>query len=105
MRPLQTRLEVVITDRQVDQDWQLTCLAATMRPHAKLIRRLDTEMIEALGTASDRPPAAGWPDRTPAVARAVGAMGLGLAAQTGGVCVDISGFKVRDPSDLVVRAA
>lgn len=41
----------------------------------------------------------------PAVARAVGAMGLGLAAQTGGVCLDIFGFKVRDPSDLVIRAA
>ncbi len=41
----------------------------------------------------------------PAVARAVGAMGLGLAAQTGGVCVDLFGFKVRDPADLVIRAA
>ena len=41
----------------------------------------------------------------PAVARAVGAMGLGLAAQTGGVCLDIFGFKVRDPSDLVIRVA
>ena len=40
----------------------------------------------------------------PAVARAVGAMGLGLAAQTGGVCVDLFGFKVRDPADLVIRA-
>jgi hypothetical protein len=40
----------------------------------------------------------------PAAARAVGAMGLGLAAQTGGVCVDIFGFRVRDPSDLVIRA-
>jgi hypothetical protein len=40
----------------------------------------------------------------PAVARAVGAMGLGLAAQTGGVCVDIFGFKVRDPADLIIRA-
>jgi NAD(P)H-dependent FMN reductase len=48
MRPLQTRLEVVITDGQVDQDWQLTDLAATMRPYAGLLRRLDVEMIEAL---------------------------------------------------------
>jgi hypothetical protein len=46
-------------------------------------------------------PAAG---ADPAVARAVGAMGLGLAAQTGGVCVDVFGFKVRDPSDLIIRA-
>jgi hypothetical protein len=38
------------------------------------------------------------------VARAVGAMGLGLAAETGGVCVDIFGFRVRDPADLIIRA-
>jgi NAD(P)H-dependent FMN reductase len=48
MRPLETRLEVVITDDQVDHDWQMTDLAATMRPYAKLIRQLDAEMIEAL---------------------------------------------------------
>jgi len=47
--------------------------------------------------------AAGGADQ--AVARAVGAMGLGLAAHTGGVCVDIFGFQVRDPSDLVIRVA
>ena len=40
----------------------------------------------------------------PAVARAVGTMGLGLAAETGGVCVDIFGFRVRDPADLIIRA-
>lgn len=48
MRPLQTRVEVVITDDQVDQDWQLTDVDATMQPCAKLIRQLDAEMIEAL---------------------------------------------------------
>jgi NAD(P)H-dependent FMN reductase len=48
MRPLETRLEVVITDDQVDGDWQLTDLAATMRPYTKLIRQLDAEMVEAL---------------------------------------------------------
>jgi hypothetical protein len=47
--------------------------------------------------------AAGGAD--PAVARAVGAMALGLAASSGGVCVDVFGFRVRDPSDLVVRVA
>jgi hypothetical protein len=39
----------------------------------------------------------------PEVARAVGAVGLGLAAETGGVCVDIFGFRVRDPADLIIR--
>jgi NAD(P)H-dependent FMN reductase len=48
MRPLDTRIEVAIPDDQLDEDWQLTDLAATMRPYAKLIRQLDAEMIEAL---------------------------------------------------------
>jgi hypothetical protein len=40
----------------------------------------------------------------PEVARAVGAVGLGLAANTGGVCVDLFGFRVHDAADLVIRA-
>jgi hypothetical protein len=40
----------------------------------------------------------------PGVARTVGTVGLGLAAETGGVCVDMFGFKVRDPGDLIIRA-
>jgi hypothetical protein len=32
-------------------------------------------------------------------------MGIGLAAQTGGVCVDLFGFKVREATDLVIRAS
>lgn len=39
----------------------------------------------------------------PEVARAVGSVGLGLAAETGGVCLDMFGFKVRDPADLIIR--
>ena len=39
----------------------------------------------------------------PAVARAVATMGLGIATETGGVCVDIFGFRVRSPADLVIR--
>jgi len=56
----------------------------------------------AVITVDAADPAGGAP---PDVARAVGAMALGLAAQTGGVCVDVFGFKVRDPADLVIRAA
>jgi len=48
MRPLATPLEITITDRQVDEDWQLTDLAATMQPYAALTRRIDAEMIEVL---------------------------------------------------------
>jgi hypothetical protein len=40
----------------------------------------------------------------PSVADAVGRVALGLAAQTGGVCVDVFAFRVRDPADLVIRA-
>ncbi len=39
----------------------------------------------------------------PSVARAVGAAGLAIAAGTGGVCVDIFGFRVVSPDDLVIR--
>jgi hypothetical protein len=66
---------------------------ALFRSHEEKVLWSLTKAIRPAGTAD------------PAVARAVGAMGLGLAAQTGGVCVDIFGFKVRDPSDLVIRGA
>jgi hypothetical protein len=39
----------------------------------------------------------------PGVARAVAEAGLGLAADTGGICVDPFGFGVRSPDDLVFR--
>lgn len=45
-------------------------------------------------------PAAG---ADPAVARAVGTAALRLAAQSGGMCLDIFGFAVRGPDDLIFR--
>jgi NAD(P)H-dependent FMN reductase len=48
MRPLDTRVEVVIADDQVDRDWQVIDLDAAMRPYAKLLRQVDAEMTEAL---------------------------------------------------------
>jgi NAD(P)H-dependent FMN reductase len=48
MRPLGTRIEVAIADDHVNQDWQLTDVAAAMGPYASLIRQLDAEIIEAL---------------------------------------------------------
>jgi hypothetical protein len=39
------------------------------------------------------------------VADAVGRVALGLAAETTGVCVDLFAFRVRNPADLVIRAA
>lgn len=45
-------------------------------------------------------PAAG---ADPAVARAAGAAALRLAAEGGGMCLDIFGFAVRSPDDLIFR--
>jgi hypothetical protein len=39
----------------------------------------------------------------PGIARAVGEAALGLAADTEGVCVDVFGFVVHSPEDLIVR--
>jgi hypothetical protein len=41
----------------------------------------------------------------PALARALGTAALGIADEIGGVCVDLFGFRVRDPADLVIRPA
>jgi NAD(P)H-dependent FMN reductase len=48
MRPLSDHLEVIITDAQVDEDWQLKDLEATMSPYLEQVRGLDVEMTEAL---------------------------------------------------------
>jgi hypothetical protein len=37
------------------------------------------------------------------LARAVGETALALAEGTGGICLDVFGFRVRDPGDLVIR--
>ena len=39
----------------------------------------------------------------PGLARAVGEAALGLAAETGGVPMDLFGFRIRDPADLIIR--
>ncbi len=39
----------------------------------------------------------------PGVARLVGEAGLAIAGGTGGVCVDLFGFRVVSPDDLVIR--
>jgi NAD(P)H-dependent FMN reductase len=48
MRPLGGRLEVVITDEDVDGDWQLRDLSATLDPYREQIRQLDAQLVEAL---------------------------------------------------------
>jgi NAD(P)H-dependent FMN reductase len=48
MRPLKDRLEIVITDEDVDEDWQLRDLRATLRPYLQQVRQLDAQLVEAL---------------------------------------------------------
>jgi NAD(P)H-dependent FMN reductase len=55
MRPLANHLEVSITDDQVDANWQLTDLQATMRPYLGQARALDTQMSEALTDTQEQP--------------------------------------------------
>jgi len=46
------------------------------------------------------PPARG---ADPGLARALGQAALGLAAETDGVCMDVFGFRVLHPDDLIIR--
>jgi NAD(P)H-dependent FMN reductase len=48
MRPLEDRLEIVITDEDVDEDWQLRDASATLRPYLQQVRQLDAQLVEAL---------------------------------------------------------
>jgi NAD(P)H-dependent FMN reductase len=48
MRPLADQLEIVITDDDVDENWQLRDLNATLRPYLQNVRQLDAQMVEAL---------------------------------------------------------
>ena len=48
MRQLDDRLEVVITDDDVDQNWQLNDLEALLHPYRSRIRTIDAQMVEAL---------------------------------------------------------
>jgi NAD(P)H-dependent FMN reductase len=48
MRPLKDRIEIVITDDDVDEDWQLRDLDATLHPCLAQVRQLDAQLVEAL---------------------------------------------------------
>jgi NAD(P)H-dependent FMN reductase len=50
MRPLEDRLEIVITDDDVDEEWQLRDLPSTLRPYLEQVRNLDAQLVAALGT-------------------------------------------------------
>jgi NAD(P)H-dependent FMN reductase len=48
MRPLPDRLEIAIAGEDVDEDWQLRDLNATLGPYREQVRRLDAQLVEAL---------------------------------------------------------
>jgi NAD(P)H-dependent FMN reductase len=48
MRPLKDRLEIVVTDKDVDEHWQLRDVDATLAPYREQVRQLDAQLIEAL---------------------------------------------------------
>jgi NAD(P)H-dependent FMN reductase len=54
MRPLQDRVEVVITDDQVDSQWQLKDVEATMGSYRDQLRQVDAEMVEALQDSQEQ---------------------------------------------------
>jgi NAD(P)H-dependent FMN reductase len=59
MRPLESRLEILITDDDVDENWQLSDLEATLRPYIEQVKRLDAQLVEALrDTQASNPPEA-----------------------------------------------
>jgi NAD(P)H-dependent FMN reductase len=48
MRPLSDRIEYAITDADVDGDWQLRDLDATLGPYREQVKQLDAQLVEAL---------------------------------------------------------
>jgi NAD(P)H-dependent FMN reductase len=53
MVELTDHLEVVITEEDVDEDWQLRDLDAVMSPYVAQTRSIDAEMLAALDVADD----------------------------------------------------
>ncbi len=48
MRPLSDRLEIAVTDRDVDEHWQLRDLTTTLTPYREQIRQLDAQLVRAV---------------------------------------------------------
>jgi len=53
IRPLPGRVELKITDDDVDEQWQLKDLEATMSPYRDQLREIDAQMVEALKDTQD----------------------------------------------------
>ena len=48
MRALEQHIEIVVTDDDVDDNWQLRDLEGLMRPYRPQVRTIDAQMVEAL---------------------------------------------------------
>jgi NAD(P)H-dependent FMN reductase len=59
MRPLKDRLEIVITDEDVDEDWQLRDIDATLGPYRERVKLLDAQLVETLTDTQESAPSDG----------------------------------------------
>jgi NAD(P)H-dependent FMN reductase len=61
MRPLKDRIEIVVTDEDVDEHWQLRNIDATLGPYREQVRQLDAQLVESLAETrqGSRPASAG----------------------------------------------
>jgi hypothetical protein len=48
MNLLEDHLEIVITEDDVDEEWQLRDLSAVMAPYVEQTQRIDAQMTEAI---------------------------------------------------------
>jgi hypothetical protein len=48
MREMDDHLEVVITDDDVDEEWQLRDIDSTLRPYSAKTRAINLQIVEAL---------------------------------------------------------
>jgi NAD(P)H-dependent FMN reductase len=55
MRPLEDRVEVVITNDDVDEAWQLRDVDAVLGPYREQVRQLDARLLEALIDTQEGP--------------------------------------------------
>jgi NAD(P)H-dependent FMN reductase len=62
MRPLEDRLEIAITNDDVDENWQLRDLDATLRPYLGQVRQLDAQLVKALEDTLRSVPSTGSSD-------------------------------------------
>jgi hypothetical protein len=82
-----------LTEHAADGSDPFTVVTEVIKPSGRGLHAL---------TVRAAPPARG---ADPELARALGQAALGLAADTDGVCIDVFGFRVLRPEDLIIRVA